>query len=95
GHLAPAVAAAAEQGDAVAAAIVEQGCDRLLSALSAVANACPPGPVVLAGGVLDAKGLIGRRVMTGVLRRWPAANVTRAAGGEVGAARLAAAAVLD
>lgn len=89
GALAPAVTAAADRGDPVAGTIVDQACDSLLATLEAVAVTCPPGPLVLAGGLLDPRGPIGRRVAQAVTDRWPDATITRAGSGELGAVRLA------
>ncbi|BBK36882.1 N-acetylglucosamine kinase [Allostella sp. ATCC 35155] len=47
----PAIAAAAEQGDAGAAAAVDRYCDRLARALATVVNLLDPDVIVLGGGL--------------------------------------------
>lgn len=89
GRLAPTVITAAEDGDEVAGGLVAEGCDRLMASLAAVAGPSPPRDVVLAGGLLDPMGPVGRRLRSAVGERWPDAAVRGAASGEAGAALLA------
>ncbi|MFG1994392.1 BadF/BadG/BcrA/BcrD ATPase family protein [Actinoplanes sp. NPDC048988] len=87
GVLAPAVGAAAEAGDAVAARICAEAANRLLHTYDSVGP--PPGAVVvLAGSVLLGPGPVGRAVRAGLTAR----GVTRprpALDGAGGAAALA------
>lgn len=93
GALAPLVASAAEEGDAVAAGLIAEASERLWAALRAVAGEDPPAVVVLAGSVIRPGTPVGRAVRAELHRGWPDAEVATAASGEAGAAALALAAV--
>ncbi|MBG0563814.1 ATPase [Actinoplanes sp. NEAU-A11] len=87
GRLAPAVSAAAEQGDPVAARICAAAADRLLHTYDSVGP--PPGAVVvLAGSVLLRPGPVSRAVRAGLLTR-TGAEPRAARDGACGAAALA------
>lgn len=88
GVLAPAVCAAAEDGDAVADGLCAGAAERLVAALAAVA---PPetAAIVLGGGLLLADNPVGRRVRAAITVRWPDASVSPAVDCARGAALLA------
>jgi glucosamine kinase len=92
GALAPHVASAAEQGDAVARDLVDQAAQRLWAGLRAVARDDSPEVVVLAGSVIGVGTPVGRAVRAQIRRTWPRADVSTASSGEAGAAALALAA---
>jgi N-acetylglucosamine kinase-like BadF-type ATPase len=92
GALAPHVASAAEQGDAVARDLVNHASERLWAALHAVAGDDTPEVVVLAGSVIGAGTPVGRAVRDQIRQAWPHTNISTAASGEAGAAALALAA---
>ncbi|GAA4891067.1 N-acetylglucosamine kinase [Streptomonospora salina] len=87
GELAPAVTAAAGEGDAAAERIVADAAQRLLCSLAAAAPDAADGPVVLAGSILEGVP-VADAVPAGLLERGAGAPL-RAVDGAFGAAGLA------
>lgn len=89
GRLARAVTAAADEGDKVAAGLVDEAADRLTATVTALAPTAAPPVVVLAGALLTPDCPVGRAVHARLAERWPGTPQRQAGPGEVGAAVLA------
>ena len=87
--LAPLVTEAALAGDEIALSIVEDAACHLVATTGQVRSPGDAEPIVLAGSVLAHSGPIRSRVDKRLAELWPEAEVTFAASGEIGAARLA------
>ncbi|MGI5128612.1 N-acetylglucosamine kinase [Pseudonocardia sp. CA-107938] len=87
-RLAPLVAAAATDGDAVAGRIVDAAVSGLVGSLAALRPDGDVTPLVVAGGVAGSDGPVGVALRTELDRRWPGC-VRRAGDGALAAARLA------
>jgi N-acetylglucosamine kinase-like BadF-type ATPase len=88
GALAPVVISLADEGDAVAAGLVEAAADHLVGTVAVVGE---PRPlvVVLSGSLLIRSASIGDRVRSGLDARWPGVSIREAKSGEAGAVALA------
>ena len=89
GRLAPLVVAAADDGDAVARALIEDAAEHLVGTAVAAAGSDDPSVVVLAGSLLTRAPAIGDSVRAGLVQRWPDARYTESVSAEAGAAVLA------
>ncbi len=90
GALAPLVTRAADDGDAVATALVDAGADRLVAAVRAVRpERSGPSELVLAGSLLLADGPVRRRVRGQLAADQPELRLRDAGPGAAGAAALA------
>lgn len=89
GRLAPLVVRAADEGDAVAQVLVEEGVQHLLGTAAAAAGDEEPATVVLAGSLLTRVPSIGDQVRAALAARWPGATISESVSAEAGAAALA------
>jgi glucosamine kinase len=89
GRLAPAVVAAGEAGDAVAAGLVEAAAGHLIDIGVAAAGPDSPPVVVLAGSLLTRVLPIRERVEARLVARWPEAELRETSDGVAGAVALA------
>lgn len=87
--LAPIVSEAALAGDPLALSIVDEAAGHLIATAGEVRAPGDTEPIVLSGSVLAHSAPIRSRVTRSLAENWPEAEVTFAAPGEVGAARLA------
>lgn len=90
GRVAPVVTEAALAGDATACALIDRAADHLAATVAVVRPAQCTDPVVLAGGVLAGCSPLRDALRTRLTSLWPAAPITDAGPGELGAARIAA-----
>ena len=87
--LAPLVTEAALAGDELALSIVDDAAEHLVATTGQVRAPGETEPIVLAGSVLAHSEPVRSRVGKRLAELWPEAEVTFAASGEIGAARLA------
>ncbi|MCM0678058.1 ATPase, partial [Micromonospora phytophila] len=89
-RLAPLVVAAADDGEPVAAGLIDEAAGHLAESATRIRPAATVSPVVLGGGLLTGDTPLATAVRAEVGRRWPGAPVCSAGDGAAAAAWLAA-----